>query len=81
MTLGITVYFAIKRAVMDARRELTGNTDWLTMDLPATCQRIQMNCGVQTEALTLGGPEQWAPANGYGHHGDVKPVPIVVGAL
>ena len=53
MTLGITAYFAIKRAVMDARRELTGNDDWLTMDLPATCQRIQMNCGVPTESLTL----------------------------
>ena len=53
MTLGITAYFAIKRAIMDARRELTGNNDWLTIDLPATCQRIQMNCGVSTEALTL----------------------------
>ena len=53
MTLGITAYFAIKRAIMDARRELTGNEDWLTIDLPATCQRIQMNCGVSTESLTL----------------------------
>jgi xanthine dehydrogenase/oxidase len=53
MTLGITAYFAIKRAIMDARRELTGAHDWLSMDLPATCQRIQMNCGVPTEALTL----------------------------
>ena len=53
MTLGITAYFAIKRAIMDARRELTGNHDWLTMDVPATCQRIQMNCGVPTESLTL----------------------------
>jgi xanthine dehydrogenase/oxidase len=53
MTLGITAYFAIKRAVMDARRELTGAQDWLTMDLPATCQRIQMNCGVSSDAMTL----------------------------
>jgi xanthine dehydrogenase/oxidase len=53
MTLGITAYFAIKRAIMDARRELTGKDDWLTIDLPATCQRIQMNCGVPTESLTL----------------------------
>jgi xanthine dehydrogenase/oxidase len=52
MTLGITAYFAIKRAVMDARRELTGRDEWLTMDLPATCQRIQMHCGVSTESLT-----------------------------
>jgi xanthine dehydrogenase/oxidase len=53
MTLGVTAYFAIKRAIMDARRELTGQDDWLRMDVPATCQRIQMNCGVTTESLTL----------------------------
>jgi len=53
MTLGITAYFAIKRAMMDARRELTGRDDWLTMDLPATCQRIQTHCGLSTESLTL----------------------------
>ncbi len=53
MTLGVTAYFAIKRAIMDARRELTGRDEWLTLDLPATCQRIQMNCGVTTESLTL----------------------------
>jgi xanthine dehydrogenase/oxidase len=53
LTLGLSAYFAIKRAVMDARRELTGKETWLTMDLPATCQRIQMNCGVTTESLTL----------------------------
>ena len=81
MTLGITAYFAIKRAVMEARRELTGDASWLTMDLPATCQRIQMNCGVQTESLTLDGPEQWGPANGNGLHPDVKPVPSAIGAL
>ena len=53
LTLGLSAYFAIKRAVMDARRELTGQDDWLRMDLPATCHRIQMNCGVTTESLTL----------------------------
>ena len=53
MTLGITVFFAIKRAVMDGRRELTGQDDWLRMDLPATCQQIQMNCAVTTESLTM----------------------------
>ena len=74
MTLGITAYFAIKRAIMDARRELTGNDDWLTMDVPATCQRIQMNCGVSTDALTLGGKRQWAGRNGNGH---VEPINAV----
>jgi xanthine dehydrogenase/oxidase len=53
MTLGITAFFAIKRAIMDARRELTGSNDWLTLDLPATCQRIQTSCGLTTESLTL----------------------------
>jgi xanthine dehydrogenase/oxidase len=53
LTLGLSAYFAIKRAVMDARRELTGQDDWLRLDLPATCQRIQMHCGVTTESLTL----------------------------
>lgn len=53
MTLGITAYFAIRRAIMDARRALTGSDDWITVDLPATCQRIQTNCGVSTESLTL----------------------------
>jgi xanthine dehydrogenase/oxidase len=53
MTLGVTAYFAIKRAIMDARRELTGRNGWLAMDVPATCQRIQMNCGITTESLTL----------------------------
>jgi xanthine dehydrogenase/oxidase len=53
LTLGLSAYFAIKRAVMDARWELTGKDDWLRMDLPATCQRIAMSCGVTTELLTL----------------------------
>ena len=53
LTLGLSAYFAIKRAVMDARREQTGDTSWLQLDLPATCQRIQTACGVKTDALTL----------------------------
>lgn len=53
LTLAISAYFAIKRAVMDARRGLTGADDWLRMDLPATCQRIQASCGVTAERLTL----------------------------
>jgi xanthine dehydrogenase/oxidase len=62
LTLGLSAYFAIKRAVMDARRELTGQDDWLRMDLPATCQQIQRSCGVATEALTLRAPA--SPKNG-----------------
>jgi xanthine dehydrogenase/oxidase len=81
MTLGITAYFAIKRAVMDARCELTGNNDWLTMDLPATCQRIQMNCCVPTEALTLCDPEQSSEGNGDTHLEDVELVPVASGTF
>jgi xanthine dehydrogenase/oxidase len=53
LSLGNSVYFAIKHAVMDARRELTGRDDWLRLDVPATCQRIQQSCGVRPEHLTL----------------------------
>jgi xanthine dehydrogenase/oxidase len=52
LTLGLSAYFAIKRAVMDARRELTGRDEWFRMDLPATCQQIQQCCGVTTESLS-----------------------------
>lgn len=53
LTLGLSAFFAIKRAILDARRELTGSDDWLSIDLPATCQRIQTSCGISTDALTL----------------------------
>jgi xanthine dehydrogenase/oxidase len=53
LTLGLSAFFAIKRAVMDARRELTGKDDWLRMDLPATCQQIQTLCGATTQSLTM----------------------------
>lgn len=54
LTLGLSAYFAIKRAIMDARKELTGDDDWLRLDLPLTCQKIQTACGVTTESLTRG---------------------------
>lgn len=53
LTLGLSAFFAIKRAIMAARKEFTGQDDWFRLDLPATCQKIQMSCGVTTEALTL----------------------------
>jgi xanthine dehydrogenase/oxidase len=53
LTLGLSAYFAIKRAVMDARRDQTGRDDWFALDLPATCQQIQTHCGVTTESLAL----------------------------
>jgi xanthine dehydrogenase/oxidase len=53
LTLGASVYIALKQAIKEAREELTGENDWMDMDLPMTCQRIQMLCGVTTESLTL----------------------------
>lgn len=53
LTLGASTYIAIKQAVKEARKELTGKDEWIDMDLPLTCQRIQMLCGVSTDSLTL----------------------------
>lgn len=54
MSLGVSAYFAIKRAVREAHRELTGREEWLRMDVPATCQIIQTHCGVSLDRMTLG---------------------------
>lgn len=53
MSLGASAYFAIKRAVREAHRELTGRDEWLRMDVPATCQAIQTHCGVSADRMTL----------------------------
>jgi xanthine dehydrogenase/oxidase len=53
MMPGLTVYFALKHAIMEARKEQTGEDDWIRIDLPATCQRIQKNCGVSPDRFTL----------------------------
>lgn len=53
LSLGNSVYFAIKHAIMDARREQTGSEDWLELPAPLSCQRIQQACGVNFEKMTL----------------------------
>jgi xanthine dehydrogenase/oxidase len=53
LSLGISAYFAIKRAVREAHRELTGRDEWIRMDPPATCQAIQAHCGVTRDRLSL----------------------------
>jgi xanthine dehydrogenase/oxidase len=55
LSLGVSAYFAIKHAVCNAHRELTGRYEWPRMDVPATCQCIQDHCGVTRDRLTLGG--------------------------
>ena len=53
LTLGVTVYFALIHAIKDARKELTGKDDWIDVQLPLTCQRIQQLCAITTESLTF----------------------------
>lgn len=53
LSLGNSAYFAIKHAVLAARQDLTGDQDWFTLAVPATCQQIQRACGVSPDRLTL----------------------------
>lgn len=53
LTLGASTYMAIKLAVKNAREQLTGENEFLDMDMPMTCQRIQNLCGVSKGNLTL----------------------------
>ena len=40
MKLGISAYFAIKRAIMAAREDLIGDRSWQRIDVPATTEKI-----------------------------------------
>lgn len=53
LSLGASTYIAIKQAIKEARIELTGKNEWIDMELPMTCQRIQTLCGVTTDSLKL----------------------------
>lgn len=53
LTLGASTYLAIKQAIHEARKEQTGKDEWIEIDLPLTCQRIQTLCGVTTDSLTV----------------------------
>jgi xanthine dehydrogenase/oxidase len=53
LSLGVSAYFAIKHAIREARREQTGSDEWMRLDVPATCQRIQTQCGVTRDRLSL----------------------------
>jgi len=53
LTLGASTYIAIKQAVKDAREQLTGENEFLDMDMPMTCQRIHELCAVSKEHLKL----------------------------
>jgi len=53
LSLGNSVYFAIKHAISSARKEQTGKDEWLELPIPLTCQRIQQACAVSADKLTL----------------------------
>ncbi len=53
LTLGVSVYFALIHAIKEARREQLGKDEWIDMDLPLTCQRIQQLCAVQSDNFKL----------------------------
>jgi xanthine dehydrogenase/oxidase len=53
LSLGNSVYFAIKHAIMAARAEQTGKEEWIELPVPLSCQRIQQACNVSREFLTV----------------------------
>ena len=53
LSLGNSAYFAIRHAILAARRDLLGDDRWIALGVPATCQRIQRACGVTPGGLTL----------------------------
>jgi len=56
LSLGNSVYFAIKHAIRAARREQTGQDEWVELPVPLSCQRIQQACAVNVDKLTLSAP-------------------------
>ncbi|HEX8748636.1 MAG TPA: molybdopterin cofactor-binding domain-containing protein, partial [Pyrinomonadaceae bacterium] len=52
LVLATTVFFAIKHAIMSARRD-QGDTGWFEMETPASVGRIQRACLVDRSALRL----------------------------
>jgi xanthine dehydrogenase/oxidase len=53
LSLGNSVYFAIKNAIMDARREQTGKDEWVELPAPLSCQRIQQACSPDVGKMTV----------------------------
>ncbi len=53
LVLGISAYFALKRAILAARREQAQDDSWFRLDAPATTQQIQTHCLVSADHLSL----------------------------
>jgi xanthine dehydrogenase/oxidase len=52
LCLAATVYFAVKHAILDSRRE-RGKAGWFRLDMPCTVQRVREACEVELDELTL----------------------------
>jgi xanthine dehydrogenase/oxidase len=52
LVLSTSAFFAIKQAIMSARRD-QGDDTWFTMPAPATVGRVQSNCRVTRGAMHL----------------------------
>jgi xanthine dehydrogenase/oxidase len=52
LVLATTVFFAIKHAILSARRD-RGDTSWFELETPATVGRIQRACLLEQSALNL----------------------------
>lgn len=52
LCLAVTVYFALKRAILAARRD-RGQGEWFRLDLPCTVQRVRELCLVEVEDLVV----------------------------
>jgi xanthine dehydrogenase/oxidase len=52
LVLSASVYFAVKHAVLAARRD-RGHHEWFRMVTPATVERIREACLVEAEDLSL----------------------------
>lgn len=52
LVLAATVYFAVKHAVLAARRD-RGHDEWFRLDTPATVQRVREACLVEVSDLEL----------------------------
>jgi xanthine dehydrogenase/oxidase len=53
LTLGCTTYFALIHAIKAARVQNLGKNEWIDMDLPLTCQRIQQLCAITPDSMKL----------------------------
>ena len=71
--LGSSVFYAIKDAVRNARKELTGNDSYFEMRMPATSERVRLyandEIGVKAKKQMLAGDsgkaEAYQPQGSY----------------